>query len=401
MSAPMPRGACPGLSAPMPTGDGLLVRLAPTEAVPVDAFIGLCAAARRHGNGIMEVTARSSLQVRGLTPRSAPLFGAETARLGIAASDGVPVLTNPLPDSPGAIIDVGLLAADVRRALAEAQLALAPKVSVVVDGGGTLHLDALRADVRLRAIGSREAPRLLLALQAQRFPQESTTGRTATALDLVSSGAAPALPFPARGERVGVRGRFHEFEPPDIFSGTQTRREGPSPGSRSLSLGRPKAGPVGDPTFLRTWGQVLLPPPERGRVGEGVAGQMRSAGGGAAGGGGGPPPPTRSSSEGPHLRGLRTLRPLGHAVLDLLVFLEAAVPVRLDRGEVNEDVTATVVWGDEAIALVRVEPLYGPLSHFCYLSFWMCLRPTHFTRVSCGIPPPYETWASTCKSSVT
>jgi precorrin-3B synthase len=290
MSAPMPRGACPGLSAPMPTGDGLLVRLAPTEAVPVDAFIGLCAAARRHGNGIMEVTARSSLQVRGLTPRSAPLFGAETARLGIAASDGVPVLTNPLPDSPGAIIDVGLLAADVRRALAEAQLALAPKVSVVVDGGGTLHLDALRADVRLRAIGSREAPRLLLALQAQRFPQESTTGRTATALDLVSSGAAPALPFPARGERVGVRGRFHEFEPPDIFSGTQTRREGPSPGSRSLSLGRPKAGPVGDPTFLRTWGQVLLPPPERGRVGEGVAGQMRSAGGGAADPHPNPPP---------------------------------------------------------------------------------------------------------------
>ncbi len=77
MSAPMPRGACPGLSAPMPTGDGLLVRLAPTEAMPVDAFIGLCAAARRHGNGIMEVTARGSLQVRGLTPRSAPLFAAE------------------------------------------------------------------------------------------------------------------------------------------------------------------------------------------------------------------------------------------------------------------------------------------------------------------------------------
>ncbi len=168
MSAPSPRGACPGLSAPMPTGDGLLVRLAPTEAMPVDAFAGLCAAARRHGNGIMEVTARGSLQVRGLTPRSAPLFADEVSRLGIAASDGVPVLTNPLPDDPGAIIDAGPLAAELRRALAEVQLALAPKVSVVIDGGGPLHLDALSADIRLRAVGPREAPQWLLALQARR-----------------------------------------------------------------------------------------------------------------------------------------------------------------------------------------------------------------------------------------
>jgi precorrin-3B synthase len=168
MSAPSPRGACPGLSAPMPTGDGLLVRLAPTEAMPVDAFTGLCAAARRHGNGIMEVTARGSLQVRGLTPRSAPLFAAEVSRLGIAASDGVPVLTSPLPDDAGAIIDAAGLAAELRQALAEAQLALAPKVSVVIDGGSAIHLDALTADIRLRAVGPRDAPQWLLGLQALR-----------------------------------------------------------------------------------------------------------------------------------------------------------------------------------------------------------------------------------------
>jgi precorrin-3B synthase len=173
MSAPAPRGACPGLSAPMPTGDGLLVRLAPTEAMPVDAFIGLCAAARRHGNGVMEVTARGSLQVRGLTPRSAPLFAADVSRLGIAASDGVPVLTGPLSDAPDAVIDAGPLAAELRRTLAQAQLALAPKVSVVIDGGGALHLDALTADIGLRAVTTRGAARWLVAL-----------------------GAAPALPPP-------------------------------------------------------------------------------------------------------------------------------------------------------------------------------------------------------------
>jgi precorrin-3B synthase len=169
MSAPIPRGACPGLSAPMPTGDGLLVRLAPIEAIPVDTFIGMCAAARRHGNGIMEVTSRGSLQVRGLTPRSALLFATEVARLGIVASDGVPVLINPLLDDPGAVIDAGPFASDLRRALAEAQLVLAPKVSVVIDGGGALHLDALTADVRLRAVGPFEAPRWLVGLQARRL----------------------------------------------------------------------------------------------------------------------------------------------------------------------------------------------------------------------------------------
>ena len=32
MNAPLPRGACPTLAAPMQTGDGLLVRLNPVAA---------------------------------------------------------------------------------------------------------------------------------------------------------------------------------------------------------------------------------------------------------------------------------------------------------------------------------------------------------------------------------
>jgi precorrin-3B synthase len=163
---PLRRGACPGLSAPMPTGDGLLVRLVPADAFPLDAFVALCMAARAHGNGLMEVTARGSLQVRGLTPASAPLFTTEVARLDIAAAEGVPVIAGPLPDDPEAIIDAGRLAAELRGAIAQARLALAPKVSVVIDGGGPLHLDALAADIRLLAIGPAMAPRLLVALGA-------------------------------------------------------------------------------------------------------------------------------------------------------------------------------------------------------------------------------------------
>jgi len=159
MNAPHRRGACPGLSAPMATGDGLLVRFLPTDGIALDAFIALCAAAREHGNGTIEVTARGSLQVRGLSTRSAPAFARAVAALEIAAADGVSVITDPLPNDPDVLVDTGGLAAMLRRVIADAHLVLAPKISVVVDGGGQLHLDALAADVRLRAVGPREAPR--------------------------------------------------------------------------------------------------------------------------------------------------------------------------------------------------------------------------------------------------
>jgi precorrin-3B synthase len=153
-AVPHRRGACPGLSAPMPTGDGLLVRLRPIGTVFLAAFEKLCAAARRYGNGIVEITARGSIQVRGLSAPTAPLFAETITSLGIAAEDGVPVVANALAGlDPGELVDAGALAADLRRALGRTSLPgrLAPKVSVAIDGGGTIDLDALSADVRLRA----------------------------------------------------------------------------------------------------------------------------------------------------------------------------------------------------------------------------------------------------------
>src|SRR5258706_15303949 len=147
MNAPRFRGICPGLSVPMPTGDGLLVRLRPTAPVPLDAFVDFCEVARRYGNGIIEISARGSLQVRGLTPRSAPSFASALAELGIAAQEGVPVIAGFDPISQ---VNTAPLAGELRRAIANARLALSPKISVVMDGGGPLHLDALSADIRLR-----------------------------------------------------------------------------------------------------------------------------------------------------------------------------------------------------------------------------------------------------------
>src|SRR5213595_1412561 len=151
MNAPMDismrRGACPGLSAPMATGDGLLARLTPSgSTIALDAFAGLCGAAQTHGNGIVEITSRGSIQVRGLSAASAPLFAAEVALLRIEAGDGIPVVTDPLAGLTDTdIFDAHALAAPLRKALAAAPFAsrLSAKVSVTIDGGATLHLDRL------------------------------------------------------------------------------------------------------------------------------------------------------------------------------------------------------------------------------------------------------------------
>jgi precorrin-3B synthase len=50
------------------------------------------------------------------------------------------------------------VAGELRRAIANAQLALSPKISIVVDGDGPLHLDALSADIRLRAAAPARGP---------------------------------------------------------------------------------------------------------------------------------------------------------------------------------------------------------------------------------------------------
>ena len=148
---PSRRGACPALTAPMATGDGLLVRLVPVDgALSPTALLGLCAAARAFGNGILEVTARGSLQLRGLRPETvSPLHEAVNA-LSITAREGVPLDVSPLAGlEAGARSDARALANQIRAAIASFAAGLGPKVSVVLDDGGAVLLAALKADIRL------------------------------------------------------------------------------------------------------------------------------------------------------------------------------------------------------------------------------------------------------------
>jgi precorrin-3B synthase len=166
-ATPLRRGICPGLSRPLPTGDGLLVRILPIGTIALDAFAALSALARHHGNGIVEITARGSIQVRGLSANSAPRFADAVPSLEIAAADGIPILCNPLVGLAAAeVFDGAAFAADLRGTVARLSLTgrLDPKVSVVIDGGDPLNLARLPADIRVRAQLRNGQPALRLAV---------------------------------------------------------------------------------------------------------------------------------------------------------------------------------------------------------------------------------------------
>jgi precorrin-3B synthase len=147
------RGACPGLFTPIETGDGLLVRMRPRGTISLAAFGRLAAAALEHGNGIVEVTARGAIQVRGLNGGSAPRFAAAVAALGIEADDGIAIVTDPLAGvTAHELVDALELAGALRGALTPVASRLARKISVAIDGGSTLGLDSVAADIRLRAV---------------------------------------------------------------------------------------------------------------------------------------------------------------------------------------------------------------------------------------------------------
>lgn len=149
------RGACPTVTTPMQTGDGLLARIVANEPVSVEKLCSLCDASQAHGNGIVEITQRGSLQVRGLNAASAPRFAAVIEMLGIGAGSRPLLLTSPLFGvDAGEPFDSTALLAHLKAAFRPDRRdfqGLGPKVSVVVDGGGSLHLDALPADIRLEA----------------------------------------------------------------------------------------------------------------------------------------------------------------------------------------------------------------------------------------------------------
>ncbi|MXN52680.1 precorrin-3B synthase [Shinella sp. AETb1-6] len=164
------RGACPSLAAPMQTGDGLLVRLRPVApALTANDLLALAGLARETGNGLIEITARGNIQLRGLTGASVPRLAQGLAAAGIVPQTGVAIETPALSGiDPSEIADATPMADALRAAIAAAGLTLAPKLAIVVDGGGVLSLADMVADIRLDAIEANEGVVWRLAVGGDR-----------------------------------------------------------------------------------------------------------------------------------------------------------------------------------------------------------------------------------------
>jgi precorrin-3B synthase len=140
----------------MQTGDGLLARLRPVRGILLPSQLrDIAMLASRFGNGQVEITARGNLQVRGLTAAMVTPFATAVENL-IEVDIGTPIEVSPLAGlDPSETANARPLAAAIRTALARSSVAgqLGPKVTVVVDGGGTWDRAELAADIRLTAAG--------------------------------------------------------------------------------------------------------------------------------------------------------------------------------------------------------------------------------------------------------
>ena len=82
MSALAIKGWCPGALRPMQSGDGLVVRVRPFGGrLDAAQATGLAALAERYGNGLIDLTGRANLQVRGVSDHGhLPLLDGLAAR---------------------------------------------------------------------------------------------------------------------------------------------------------------------------------------------------------------------------------------------------------------------------------------------------------------------------------
>lgn len=163
-TAALRKGWCPTLLSPMESGDGWLVRVKPSAAQLSASRARIIAdAARRYGNGEIDLTSRGNLQIRGLSPRSAEQL-ADIIISHRLASEHPPVesvrnvMASPLgADDSTASFDSHALAVEIEAMLAPgpALAALPPKFGILVDGGGLLPLSDVANDIMVRSCNGR------------------------------------------------------------------------------------------------------------------------------------------------------------------------------------------------------------------------------------------------------
>ena len=191
-------GACPSVAEPFDEVDGLLLRVRrPGGRLDAGAARALAAVADL-GTGVVELTSRANVQLRGLQRRDLGQAHDLLTAAALVGRSGAPELAVDLVAAPTAGFDAGELLdvtplvdelVDVLRHVPDHRQP-APKFGVLVDGGGFVHVRDRRHDVGLGAVA---LPSGEVALEAVLDRSLPLVASSADDVVLVAPGDAAAL----------------------------------------------------------------------------------------------------------------------------------------------------------------------------------------------------------------
>lgn len=151
--SPIIQGWCPGALRPMLSGDGYVVRVRPRGGrLNPDQAAGIAALARAYGNGLIDLSARANVQLRGVTEASHPALIEGLRTLGLIDENAETEARRNIVVTPFWSADDGTqtLAAALAKALANDDAPKLPgKFGFAVDTGARPVLRGVSADIRL------------------------------------------------------------------------------------------------------------------------------------------------------------------------------------------------------------------------------------------------------------
>ena len=277
------KGWCPGALRPMASGDGLVLRIrARNGRLTPDQAQGIAGLARQHGNGLIDVTSRANLQLRGLNAQGHAATIAALAEMGLLDSDARSesrrnVILSPVAPVGGPAWQV---AEGIARAMTQPDAPDTPgKFGFAVDTEVPV-LGDVPSDIRLRQIGTGW---LIL-------PDGGDWGLSAPDTDSAVHAAMALTRWFAQGGIHEGRGRMRDYlrRQPDLPAGAgpvaqkPMVRQAPGPGPApngwmlgfafgQITLAQLAAAAKAGPLRLTPWRALLIegavaPPPVPGAI---------------------------------------------------------------------------------------------------------------------------------------
>ncbi|MBG0803358.1 precorrin-3B synthase [Methylocystis sp. H4A] len=181
------KGWCPGAFAPMPSGDGLLIRakavgsrMSAAQAREIARIADNC------GNGLIDLSQRAQLQLRGISEATIAeaLRGLEAIGMLAPSADAervTNVIASPLAGLVAGAFDANVMAVELAAELQRdaALRALPPKFLFLLDDGGALSLADVEADIRIEAIANGD-----VAIRIAGVPDRAVVVAAGDALDV-------------------------------------------------------------------------------------------------------------------------------------------------------------------------------------------------------------------------